>query len=194
MKSLDPVAGVIDSIRIGTSHYRSIQLPRGMASVPFVTAFLQALDPDGFIWTANADRYLLTRLTLTGDTLVHIEVGLEGQPVTPEDRREAIERIEGFMERAGRADVDWDEVIPALKPVLEGLVVDDEGRVWVRRGTANSFVFDVFEPSGLFVTTVEPQFDLLQYFPPVIRNGALYGLQTDSFDVQYVVRGSVPIS
>jgi len=191
-KSLDPVSGALDSILIGVSPYHSIVTDRGMIEVPYSPSLLHALDPAGFIWTALSDEYLLTRQTTRGDTVLVIAAGCEAPLLTREERRQVIERVERLVGGTGSVQVDWDSFLPDHRPVLEQLVVDDHGRIWVVRATADAHVLDVFDSRGRFLGTIEPGFDFAENFPPIVRDDRLYVLQVDSLDVPFVVRAPLP--
>lgn len=191
-KSLDPQGGLLDSILIGRAPFHSIVASRGVMRVPFSATLLHALDPAGFIWTAASDEYRLIKLTTSGDTVLVVSAGCEAPLVTRAEREVAIEEAARFMERAGSVDVDWDDVLPDWKPVVEQMVVDDRGRLWVVRATDDEPVLDVFDATGRFLGTVVPAFDFVPNFPPVVRDERLYVLQVDSLDVPYVVGAPVP--
>jgi len=195
-KSFDPASETYDSVFVGTATYHAIALrgERGgsVRQVPFSSQRLHVLDPAGFIWTAISDQYLLTKLDTSGDTVLVVQAEADAPLITQAERDEAIESVEVVVRRIGvRVDLNWDELLPERKPLLEQLIVDDEGNLWVERVTADGHVFDVFDESGRYSATVEPDFDFVPYFPPVIRGGNLYALQLDSLDVPYVVRGHV---
>jgi hypothetical protein len=191
-KSFDPLSSSFDSISIGLAPFHSIVANRGEMRVPYSPTLLHALDPAGFIWTAVSNEYLLTKQTASGDTVLVVSAGCEAPLVTRAEREQAIEQAERFMERAGRVTVDWSAVLPDWKPVVEQLAVDDRGRLWVVRATADGHVLDVFDTQGRFLGTVVPAFDFVARFPPMVRDERLYLLQRDSLDVPFVVGARVP--
>ena len=74
-------------------------------------------------------------ILLSGDTLVVIEAGLPVQRVTAEDRSAY---VEGTLENWPDLRREAEEVaalMPDVKPILAGMFVDDEGRLWVERVT-----------------------------------------------------------
>ncbi len=192
-KSVDPTTGEVDSVFVGDGPFRSLVLPMGGAQVPFIPQRLQAIDRTDAIWTAVSDDYRITRLTLAGDTTLVIDVEAERPPVSTEERRKEIARLEKFMETAGRIDVDWDDVIPEYKPVLQHLVSDAAGNVWVQREGPEWPVLEGFSPQGEFLGRVSLTYPVFPYFPPVVRHGWLLTVQTDSFDVQSVVGSRLPL-
>lgn len=52
--------------------------------------------------------------------------------------------------------------------------------------------FDVFTGEGEFVGRQEAAFAVLQYYPPLVKQGWLLTVQADPFDVQYVVGARLP--
>jgi streptogramin lyase len=189
--AVDPESGVRDSLRIGTSTVRGIALERGFAGAPFAPARLTAFDPAGSFWTMeSSDRYHLTRIDLaTGDTLVQVELPVQGPPVLAEERAVEIQRIEEFMERAGRVEVNWSSVLPDRKPVAYQLSVDDESRVWVlrQREEDGRWAVDVIGQDGTYLKTWLLAFEPSRYYVPVIRDQWIFTLRTGEFDEQYVV-------
>jgi hypothetical protein len=191
-KSFDAQSGTVDSVFIGVAPLHSIAVQRGVMSVPYSPTLVHALDPAGFIWTAVSNEYLLAKQTMSGDTVLVVSAGCEAPLVTRAEREEAIARAEQFFERAGRISVDWDDVLPDLKPVVTQLAVDDRGRLWIVRATAEGHVLDVFDTQGRFLGTIVPAFEFVESFPPVVRDERLYLLQRDSLDVPFVVGAPVP--
>lgn len=192
IKVYDPATEGADSTRISIDTGRGIALPRGSMAIPFDAQTYRTFDPvGGGVWTGRSDVFRLVRLSYDGDTLAVIEAEVPPVPVTPAERRDAVDRAEDFMERAGRVDVDWDEVIPAHKPLFDQLVVDDAGRLWVRRSLDEGVVYHVFEADGRYRGRVHPDFAVHGYFVPRIRGDTYLGLVTDDLDVPYVLRATL---
>jgi hypothetical protein len=84
--------------------------------------------------------------------------------------------------------------IPDRKPLFDLLVTDDENRLWARRVVPDGALprYDVFDVDGMFLGAVHVPLDLIDRYAPVIRNGRLYAIATDSLDVPYVTAGPVP--
>ncbi len=184
--NFDPVSEAKDSVLLGDSPAHFINMQRGSAQVPFSPNRLHALSGKGVIWTAISDQYKLVQLNLVGDTTLIVEVTVDPIKVGAEERSTAIADLEEFMDRAGRIDVDWDEVIPAEKPVLEQLLSDEEGNVWVRRGPPETPVYEGFSISGEFLGQYSTDFSVHPYFKPIVRAGHLVAVHTDSLDVESV--------
>ncbi|MDZ7781109.1 MAG: 6-bladed beta-propeller [Gemmatimonadota bacterium] len=191
-KRMEPSTGTVDSVLVGPEPVRGLRFERGTANVPFSPERLQTVDPRGSIWTAVSDAYRLVRLTPDGDTTVVVDIAAEPPPIGEDERREAIGRVEEFMERAGRISVDWDEVLPDRAPVLEHLTVDEQGNVWVQRKGEPGPVFEVFAPDGRFLGQYRAGYAAFEGVPPVVRDGWLLAVQADSLDVQSVVGVRLP--
>ena len=191
LKTTMPGAGASDSVFVWETSSYGIRLPRGSTGIPFQPRPVLALDPAGSYWTGSSEKYELTRVTLAGDTLVVLRVSQPPVAVGSSERSEAIERIEEFMERAGRVDVDWD-LIPEHKPLLQQVFVDDQSRLWVKRATADAHVLDLFQADGTFVGTLALGVEPSEFFIPVVRHGNLYTVVPDELDVPTVVRMPVP--
>ena len=194
----DPAAGTQDSIPLGVREFRSfvVALEGGWSfwSVPYQPSLLHAVDPAGGVWVATSDAYRIARLDAGGDTTLVIEVDLPAPPVTAADRAR-------FVEASRERDPDQEpiarqiaQVMPETKPVLGQLVVDDRSRLWVRRfeEEGDPAHFDVFGPTGDYLTSVRLGFQTPAHFPPRIRDGRLHTLAVDDLDVPSVVRVNVP--
>jgi hypothetical protein len=184
---------IMDSVEIGRYTSSSVFLERGWAGVPHAPRFLTAIDPAGFVWTAWGGEYRLTKTAIRGDTIAVVEMPASPAPVTAGQRQEAIDNLESFMERVGRViPLDYDEIIPAHHPVMDQLVIDDSGRLWVgRQGENGRSVYDVFSPNGEFLANATSDIPFLRYFIPVVRGTDFLTIVRDELDVQYVVRGEI---
>jgi hypothetical protein len=80
--------------------------------------------------------------------------------------------------------------VPATKPPLYGLSLDDRGRLWVRltEPTSDTTVYDLFSRDGSHVGTVGLPFRIDRFVPPVVRGDTVWAVVTDDLEVQYVVR------
>jgi hypothetical protein len=80
--------------------------------------------------------------------------------------------------------------IPATRPPLHGLSLDDRGRLWVRitppeEGTS---LYDVFDRRGRYTKTVAVPARVDRWIPPVVHGDVLWAVVTDDRDVQHVMR------
>lgn len=157
-----------------------------MMAVPFAPGRRALADPRGHLWVGDSDEYRIYEVGPGGDTLRVIEGTAPPVPVTAAERDSALAPV---REQAGNRPVD-PGLVPQTKPVFQGFATDDAGRLWVRRPLPHGelgTVFDVFDTDGRLRATVRAPFSLHRYPPPVIRDGRLYGVVRDEFDVPYVI-------
>lgn len=161
--------------------------------VPFYAAPQETLSPAGEFWTsADGARELeVARWTPPGDTTLVIFSRRPSSPVKPAERDSAMTEISERL--AGRLPIDVRldaSKIPPFKPPVQGLSLDDRGRLWARLsgpGTEPT-VYDVFNRDGTYAETVSLPFSVDGSIPPVTRGDELWAVVTDEMDVQYVVR------
>lgn len=144
---------------------------RGMSyrQIPYAPRAMRTFDVTGATWCApNTANYELLRITPAGDT-VRVVRAIPPQPVTAAERDSVIAEIES----RGPTGVDFSR-IPATKPAIHRMTVDDQNRLWVRRDRdGGGVLFDVVRPDGTHEATV-----------------ALNGLRTTAWS-PFVVRGDV---
>ena len=135
----------------------------------------------------------IARTAEDGDTLLVIEAGLPEQPVTDADRSAYVDSIVADRpELRGEAEAVA-ALMPDTKPILAGIFVDDERRLWVQRATpadAPAF-YDLFSADGNYLGSVRLAFTAAG--PLVIRSGAIYTWIKDDLDVPYVVRARLQV-
>jgi hypothetical protein len=81
-----------------------------------------------------------------------------------------------------------------VKPALTTLLVDDENRLWVVPVVAaadRGRFLDVFDEGGRYLGRLRLPFRLWSEPIPLFRNGCIYSVTLDEFDVPYVVRARV---
>jgi hypothetical protein len=125
---------------------------------------------------------------MAGDTLQ--EIVLEGvpAPVTPEEfaEWETGPYVEQF--RAMGGDLDMGR-IPKVKPFFDDIYVDPDGYVWlsIPSGPAE-MEFALVDPDGRYLGRLSAEVRRDVFLSPVVRDGKLYVVGTDEFDVQHVYR------
>src|SRR5690606_14980949 len=198
-KWFDPATGAMDSVFLGeVTHRGYVEVAsssgwRG-STIPFTAQAIVLVDPAGGFWTTSGDAYRIARLDGRGDTVLVVEVDVPPEPVTAEDRRRYVESVaENTPDRRSVAE-EIVRLAPATKPVIDQLVLDDEGRLWVRRrADADELpLYDLFTRDGEHLASVRLAFRPVTYLPPRIRYGKLYALTTDSLGVHSVVRATLP--
>lgn len=197
LKSYDPRTDVTDSVYVGDVVYRSVVSSnnRGTTyySIPNDPSTITVVDAAGGFWQTSGTDYRIARLDERGDTTLVIEVPAEPVPVTGQDRQDYVDRIVERSPGERRAAEEVAGLMPEFKPVIAQLILDDLGRLWVRRAPVQGAptTYDVFNPDGEYAGTVQLGFEPSQYLPIRIRRGRIYALVHDSLDVPSVVRTGV---
>ena len=194
-RSYDLAGGAVDSVFLGTSTSRSYSYVfaggTGFLRIPFQSGNLSAVNPSGGFWHAHGATYRITRTGEDGDTLVVIEAGLPVQRVTAADRSSY---VEGTVERQPDLRRHAEAVaalMPDVKPILTGLFVDDEGRLWVERAAPAEVpaFYDTFSEDGAYLGSVRLTFERGRRI--WVRHGNIYTWVVDEMDIPYVVRAPV---
>ena len=197
-KSYDIATEAVDSVYTGENTYRSFIAETGggysYRGIPFEASTPTVVDPSGGFWEANTAEYRITRTSEDGDTLLVIEAALPVSPVTAEDRSAYVDAAIERDPDDRRAAEEVAALMPDTKPILSGLFVDDEGRLWVRRVVDNEgpAFYDLFSREGDHLGSVRLGFDAGQYATLWVRHGNIYTWVEDELDVPYVVRAPVP--
>ena len=160
--------------------------------IPFAPSMVWRLARTGDIWFARTDVYEIFRRTLNGEAIPVISRKAMPLEVTAADMVDAMASLERFRSVGGRVD---ERKIPDVKPQLRTLFIDDDGgRVWVMPTTSaaqSGRVLDVFDTAGRALARTTLPFALSPAPDPVFRDGMMYGVTRDEFDVPYVVRGRI---
>ncbi|HXH81609.1 MAG TPA: hypothetical protein VNN07_01625, partial [Candidatus Tectomicrobia bacterium] len=167
------------------------EIPNGVrfAAVPFWPGGAIDYDPRGFFWFKGPHRndYRIVRATPAGDTTLVLESRRPAVPVTAAERDAAI----AALREQGARDLDWSQ-IPAEKPIVRSLFVDEAGRVWVRVTTPDTrTTFDVYLPDGTYDGTATTTLNIPEWWQPLVRGDLFYTLHTDELDVPHVVRARI---
>ena len=193
-KSHDLSSGAIDSVYLGESSDRSYTYEDSYGLWQYLPLRFEAsemigLIPSGGFWRANSASYRIGRTGESGDTLVVIEAGLPVQRVTAEDRSAY---VEGTLENWPGLRREAEEVaalMPDVKPILAGMFVDDEGRLWVERVTPSEApaFYDRYSEDGDYLGSIR-----LGFRPARgrfwVQKGSIYTWVTDEMGVPFIVR------
>ena len=194
-KSYDLSSGAIDSVYVGEvarRFYASTTGTRGGSrDIPFEAFKITVADPSGGFWGAHSASYRIARTGEGGDTMVVIEAELAVQPVTAEDRSAYIEGIVEDRPELRRVAEEIAALMPDIKPILQGLFVDDQGRLWVERVTPEDApdFYDLYSQDGGYLGSVRLAFEAAG--PIWVQHGNIYSWVVDELEVPYVVRASV---
>jgi hypothetical protein len=153
--------------------------------IPWAPRMEGTLDATGATWCApNTAVYELLRFTPGGDT-VRVARDIAALPVMQDERDSVIAEFES----SGPSGLDFSR-IPATKPIIVRLTVDDRNRLWVRRDGANGGVlFDIVTPEGRHEATVTLNGVRTSWWSPFVVHGDAVLLVTlGEDDVQSVGR------
>lgn len=180
-----PSCGTEALAEAGTWIYK-IQNGMVYRSIPFRAIHVSVLGPRGESWCApNASRYEILRLEAGATDTMRITREVEPVPVTTRERDSVIAQIE----EKGPTGLDFNR-IPAVKPAIERLTIDDRGRLWMRRTTgAGAIEFDIYDAEGTaLATAVMGSYRTSPYRPFIVRGDDLYVVVLDADDVEQIVR------
>lgn len=168
--------------------------PMGFMSVPYYPRAQRHMAHTGQIWLSEGGEpvYRLARTDLRGDTTLVIETRRPPVPVPDSVRDGTIARLRERMERMDwGTGHDWSKV-PHVYPSVTQLFVVDDGALWVRTASADSFqVFDVYRPDGRYDRTVATSLQMPPFLPPVVRGDRVWAVVQDEMQVPYVVRARI---
>lgn len=163
--------------------------PRGATPIPFGTGRLQALDAErGLVWCVDTREIRLHEYSIGATEPTRTLVAeVAAEPVTAAERDSAIAGVEKFKEQVGDAPTDYN-LIPAVKAIVEGIFMDDDGRVWVRARTAEGFRLVGFDVEGRPIAAILLPEAPLRWAPVVVRGDRVWYVTTDEDGVPSVVR------
>lgn len=100
--------------------------------IPFGRTPRVAMGPEDHVYFGQSDSLRLTGYALDGTRLGTDVLPFEAAPVTEEEREQALDDIQSGLRSALR------DRLPSTKPAFNDFFVDDEGRYWLERPTAQS--------------------------------------------------------
>ena len=107
-----------------------------------------------FIAELTSDEYLVQGFRADGEFFMEVEADVERVEKTLEEIEEEKVYVEAYLESLGAGGVVIDFHPEPFRNTISELEVDGEQRLWVRRGTVQQPVFDVYDYSGEFLFTV----------------------------------------
>lgn len=155
------------------------------SDVPFSPSLKSQVDDRGGVWLVETDRYQLTRVSFSGDTLHVIERAYSASELTAQERDSVVQEtgIEASL-------------LPRNKPVIRDFIVgEDCSGFLVQTYTPHEEPlahWDVFDSRGHYMGVVATHLSLYSGVRPILRGGKLYAVALDDFDVPYVVRMALP--
>ncbi len=172
---------VVDSVRIPEVEQTTYTIQHGpfieTASVPFSPQVVWDVSPTGDVWFGTSSSFALHKVTMGGDTLVTVRLSRSGEPLSREER-DSIAELTGLAERQ----------LPSRKPVMHGVVVGSDGRLWIQLERRTSSEWELFTAEGLHVGTVVSPVPLKSRPRPFAYSEGIVAVTEDELGIQYVVR------
>ena len=163
-----------------------------VTGVPFQAYPSIARSPQDFGWCAAGGTYTVYRLRLVrGDTLQVIRGKAAPIPVTGAERDSAVAAAKALFVRSHfDPGIVVASDIPPTKPVIIGLTLDDQNRLWVRLTSAvkGHTRYDVYDAKGTAIGTIDLPAAIHEGPDVLIRGDKLYAVVLDADDVPSVVR------
>jgi hypothetical protein len=160
--------------------------------VPFLGVQRKALDSRGQAWCSPGVTYRVSRYRFGSESAVDwISASSRAETIPARERDSAVAVVDSFGIRWPNGNVD-SRLVPTVRAAVEGLTVDDKGRLWVRRPALPSARarFDVWADGNL-VGIVESPLRLAREIPIVIVGDRFYAVALDEDDVQTVVVATI---
>jgi hypothetical protein len=169
------------------------------AQVPFYSQPQEVLAPTGEFWSSRKGhpRLEVARWRPPGDTSLVLASLRIPDRVTPAERDSAMSELRRDLAERIPSPPGLDPSrIPATRPPVYSLSLDEGGRLWVRitEAAADSTVYDVFRSDGHHAETVRMPFRVDPWVPPVVRRDTVWSVVTDEMGVQSVVRARLRAS
>lgn len=167
------------------------RLPPGLESARrvgglYVPRHVWALAPDGTIWSATSGQLRLIRTTGDGDTLRIVETSHRSAEFDASDRTLI---AEGLREAGVRRDD-----VELVRPLVAAIHVMDDGHILVgiveKVGEATS-IFDVFDPVGFFLGTIDLGFVIPNRNLPALVGDTVIAVTPGDLDLPYLVRATI---
>ena len=123
---------------------------------PYAASFIQIPLGDGRRAIARTDAYRIALLGRGGDTTLVIAGDAAPSPVTEADWQAGMAEWEKFRVEWPTAQCNRTSFTrSAVKPVLNWLFLDGEGRLWVEIESSEGIRYDVFDDAGRPVASVD---------------------------------------
>ena len=151
---------------------------------PFTPQPVLAFGRDARIFFTRGDAYRIEVIDPSGDTVRVLRREIAPRPVSDEERTAALDRVRGQFEEAGVVMPPGIE-LPATKPVIADLVVDETGNLWVLNppdATWRSLEWWVHAPDGRYLGAIAtPMMEVMH-----IGEDFVAGVTFDEMGVQRV--------
>ncbi len=159
--------------------------------IPFAAGSVSALDFPVAQWCGWSSEYRLRKRALPDGNEIGSLQGTVPGPAVTDRERDSIRADLATKYPGARPDLS---AIPAHKPIIRRVFVDDRHRVWVMVNVPGpGSRFDVFDATGRPLATLETPIRMTPYHPILIEGEKLYAVILDQDDVPMVIRGRIEI-
>lgn len=132
------------------------------------------------------DAYRITYIGASGDTLRVVERVAAPVPISDAEWEERMVEFRAWRARLVDAQCPRESFDrPAAKPLVNWLVADDEGNLWVESATAEGHAWEVFDADGMLIASVRG-LPSANGIDPSIRAGRIALVVPDSNDIPRV--------
>ncbi|MCD4774706.1 MAG: hypothetical protein K8S15_01480 [Candidatus Aegiribacteria sp.] len=141
----------------------------------FANVFTSDRDGNVFIARRNTEEYHITGFDVNGDVFVEFDLDI---PMVEKNEQEIIEEGEFWNTRARNmgANGQLNYQPDPFRWKIHSMGIDDQRRLWVRRGTEETPTFDIFDYEGKHLFTAE--------IPGITgHSGLLWEVHVDEFGI-----------
>jgi streptogramin lyase len=171
--------------------YLQFQSGRGsmMMALPFLPAGRMLVTAKGHTWCTTSGEYRLWSGPLGQPNREVVSIRMDPPRVTDAERQQALDRIDSLTRAYGKMTVGDPSRIPRVKPVVDAIHGDPQGRVWVRltETPAATPAFDVYNVDGKPVARIRSTGKVSKY-QTWITETHVYTVVVDEDDVPTIVR------
>lgn len=154
-------------------------------SNPFASRFLEHPGPGGTLYTAVSNEYRIV-VTRQSDTLRTIERDLAPAPVPDAEWDALSQQFEAWLEeRPGASCRPPSLSRPSTKPLMEGVFLDAQGRMWIEAKHEGQKHWDLFDPEGRLIARL-PAHDRKTGPLPTFGTRHLATIRQDSLGLDHI--------
>ena len=157
-------------------------------TVPFAPGITQHPGPDGVVYSATTNDYRIA-VTRSGgtDTVRVIHRPLSTEPIGDDEWEEGNrEYNEWRAENSGASCEPRAPSRPAAKPILSGLHIAPDGRLWVEVERTDGDLWEVFDPDGRLIASVPRTSGMFRAAPAFDASDHLLTVRQDSLGLDHV--------
>ena len=152
---------------------------------PFAPRLLEHPGPGGTLYTAVSNEYRIV-VTRQSDTLRTIERDLAPAPVADAEWDALSQQFEAWLEeRPGASCRPPSLGRPSTKPLMEGVFLDAQGRLWIEAKDEGEKRWDLFDPEGKLIARL-PAHDRKTGPLPAFGARHLATIRQDSLGLDHV--------